>query len=272
MVEPAYTVLIPCKNGEKTIEQTLQSIFSQSIQPKRIIVVDDASKDGTPQILRKYPKVLTIRLEHNLPRDFARVPKLINLMLQHVSEPNGFIMISGDDCIYPKDYVELLLEEFEKDSRLLVASGSHMEQKIIEEASPHGAGRVIRYSFLRRVLPFPETIGWESWILFKALQNGGKVKRFPNVSYQHLKPYSSSSVWTFGQSMYELGYPLWFVLARVAKNFLFEPHKFQQLHMLGGFLEYRLKNKAKLDVGDFVRQYQKQRVRNLLVSVVLAKK
>lgn len=271
MVEPAYTVLIPCKNGEKNIEQTLQSIFSQSIQPKRIIVVDDASKDGTPQILRKYPEILTIRLEHNLPRDFARVPRLINLMLQHVSEPNGFIMISGDDCIYPKDYVELLLEEFEKAPQLLVASGSHMEQKIIEEASPHGAGRVILYSFFKQVLPFPETIGWESWILFKALQNGGKVKRFPNVSYQHLKPYSSSSVWTFGQSMYELGYPLWFVFARFLKNVLFEPNKLQQFTMLGGFLEFKLKRKHKLDIADFVARYQKQRIRRLLSKVPLVK-
>jgi len=112
MVETSYAVLIPCKNGEETIEQTLQSILSQTIPPKKIIVVDDASKDKTRQILQKYSEVLTIRLDHNLPRDFARVPQLINLMASRIGKPYSYIMISGDDSIYPKNYVELLLKEF----------------------------------------------------------------------------------------------------------------------------------------------------------------
>jgi len=272
MVENSYAVLIPCKNGEETIEQTLQSILSQTIPPSKIVVVDDASTDRTREILQKYPEVLKIHLSHNLPRDFARVPKLINLMLRSITKPYIYMMISGDDSVYPRNYVEVLLNEFERDSRLLVCSGSHTKQKIVEEASPHGSGRIIRYSFLRKVQPFPETIGWESWILFKALQAGGKVKRVSDLPFEHLKAYSSYSVWTFGQSMYELGYPLWFVLVRVAKNFLFEPHKLQQLHMLGGFLEYGLKRRPKLDVGDFVGRYQKQRIMNLLVNIVLGKK
>jgi len=264
MAENSYTVLIPCKNGEKTIQQTLQSIFSQTVPPKKIIVVDDASIDSTPSILKKYRGVLAIRLEHNLPRDWARVPKLVNLMLQHVPERTGFIMISGDDCLYPRDYVELLLNEFDKDPQLLIASGSHMEQKIVQGASPHGAGRMFRYSFLRRVLPFPESIGWESWVLFKALWLGGKAERLSNVSYKHLKPYSSSSVWTFGQSMYELGYPLWFVLGRFLKNILFEPNKLQQFTMLGGYVEYWLERRRRLDIADFVSMYQNHRIRRLI--------
>jgi len=153
----------------------------------------------------------------------------------------------------------------------LVCSGSHVKQNIIEKASPHGSGRIIRYSFLKEVLPFPESIGWESWILFKALQNGGKIKRISDISFQHLKPYSSASIWTFGQSMYELGYPLWFVFARFVKNVLFEPNKIQQFHMLNGFLEYKLKRKPKLDVADFVARYQKQRIKRLIRKIFLAK-
>src|SRR3990170_9021664 len=123
MVKASYVVVIPCKNGEETIGQTLQSILSQTIPPQKIIVVDDASTDRTPQILQKYPRVLTICLNHDLPRDFARVPKLINLMLRSISKPYIYIMISGDDSVYPRNYVEVLLNEFERDSKLLVCSG-----------------------------------------------------------------------------------------------------------------------------------------------------
>jgi glycosyltransferase involved in cell wall biosynthesis len=270
MADRSYVVLIPCKDGQETIEKTLQSILSQTIAPKSIIVVDDASTDNTPRILEKYPQILTIRLDHNLPRDFARVPKLVNLMLNRMPKTYAYVMISGDDSVYPTEYIELILREFERDAKLLVCSGTHIEQKIFEQSSPHGSGRIIKYSFLKKVIPFPESIGWESWVLFKALQYGGKVKRVAEVRFEHLKPYSSYSVWTFGQSMYELGYPFWFVLGRFAKNSIFESNKMQQLSMIGGFVEYRLERKPRLDVADFVTKYQKQRIQSLVRRLLRA--
>jgi glycosyltransferase involved in cell wall biosynthesis len=263
-VETSYAVLIPSKNGEATIEQTLQSILSQTIPAGKIVAIDDASTDATPQILKRFSQVTTIRCEHKLPRDFARVPRLINLGLKRMSEPCSYVMISGDDSLYPNNYVQLVLEEFKKDPKLYVCSGSHTKQRILDEASPHGSGRVVRYSFLKKILPLPESIGWESWILFKAQQMGGRVSRVANVSYQHLRPYDSSSVWTFGQSMYELGYPFWFVLARTAKNIVLESNKLQQLTMPAGFLEFKLKRKSKLDIAEFVSRSQVHRIRRIL--------
>jgi len=174
-------------------------------------------------------------------------------------------MISGDDSLYPDNYVQLLLQEFEKDPRLFVCSGIHTKQKILDEATPYGSGRMIRYSFLKQVLPIPDSVGWEGWVVFKARQMGGRVERVQTVSYQHLRSYGSSTLWAFGQGMYELGYPFWFVLARVVKNIVFEPNKLQQLTMLGGFIEFKLKRKHKLDVADFVVKNQIDRIRRLVV-------
>ena len=265
----SYAVLIPSKNGEATIAQTLQSILSQTIPIGEVIVIDDASTDATPQILKRFPQVITIRFEHKLPRDFARVPKLINRGLKRISKPCSYVMISGDDSLYPSNYLQLMHEALAKDPKLLVCSGSHTTQRTVDETSPHGSGRVIRYSFLKRILPLPESIGWESWILFKAQQMGGRVARIPNVSYQHLRPYGTSSVWTFGQSMHELGYPFWFVLARTAKNIVFESNKLQQLTMIAGFLEFKFRRKPKLDVADFVARSQTYRLKKLLRKIVL---
>lgn len=261
----SYAVLIPTKNGEATIEQTLRSIVFQTVPPKQIIVIDDASRDATAQILKKFSQATIIRLEHNLPRDFSRVLRLISLGLRRVSEPCSYVMISGDDSSYPDNYVQILLEEFEKDPRLFVCSGIHTKQKILDEATPHGSGRIIRYSFLKQVLPIPESVGWEGWIVFKARQMGGRVKRIQTVSYQHLRSYGSSTLWAFGQGMYELGYPFWFVLARLVKNIVFEPNKLQQLTMLGGFIEFELKRKPKLDISEFVVKIQIDRTRRLII-------
>ena len=41
-----YSVIMPVKDAEKTIIQSLESIFSQTILPKEIIVIDDNSRSG----------------------------------------------------------------------------------------------------------------------------------------------------------------------------------------------------------------------------------
>jgi glycosyltransferase involved in cell wall biosynthesis len=270
MARPSYTVIIPCKDGEATIEQTLQSVFAQSIPAQEIVVLDDASRDRTPHILKKYPQVHTVRLEHNLPRNWTRVAMLFALGVKSMSKPVDFVMISGDDCFFDETYVEQLLDEFAKDPSLLVCSGSHVRQKIVDEAAPHGAGRVFRYTFLRSLLPWQVTAAWESWVLFKALQVGGKSRRFATVSYRHLKPYSSGSVRMFGHGMYELGYPFLVVLGRFAKSVLFERRKLQQLQMILGYLEYRFRRVPRSDVADFVSRYQKQRVRRFVSRLLRA--
>ena len=43
----AYSVVIPAFNAEATIDETLQSVFRQSLAPRAVIVVDDGSTDAT---------------------------------------------------------------------------------------------------------------------------------------------------------------------------------------------------------------------------------
>lgn len=47
------TVVIPCFNAVDTIERALISVVSQEVIPKSIILIDDASTDGTSRIIRK---------------------------------------------------------------------------------------------------------------------------------------------------------------------------------------------------------------------------
>ncbi|OKS89001.1 glycosyltransferase family 2 protein [Mucilaginibacter polytrichastri] len=48
------TVAMATYNGEKYLEQQLQSILNQTLKPTEIIVCDDVSTDGTLAILKKY--------------------------------------------------------------------------------------------------------------------------------------------------------------------------------------------------------------------------
>jgi glycosyltransferase involved in cell wall biosynthesis len=66
MNDPKVSVLIPSYNQENVIEQTVMSSLTQDYNHLEVVVSDDASVDGTPQILKelqaKYPDRLKIFL------------------------------------------------------------------------------------------------------------------------------------------------------------------------------------------------------------------
>ena len=51
---PKISVIMPVYNGELFVEQAIDSLLTQSFQDWELIVVDDGSKDRTPQILEHY--------------------------------------------------------------------------------------------------------------------------------------------------------------------------------------------------------------------------
>jgi glycosyltransferase involved in cell wall biosynthesis len=65
---PLVTVLIPAYNAEKTIGRALDSVISQAYPELEIIVVDDASRDATADVVRHYEKadIHLLRLLQNV--------------------------------------------------------------------------------------------------------------------------------------------------------------------------------------------------------------
>lgn len=48
------SIIIPCFNSQETIRKCLDSALAQTVEPFEVIVVDDASTDDTPEILKSY--------------------------------------------------------------------------------------------------------------------------------------------------------------------------------------------------------------------------
>jgi glycosyltransferase involved in cell wall biosynthesis len=46
------SVVVPTYNGSSFIKETLASVFAQTSLPGEVLVVDDASRDGTPEVVR----------------------------------------------------------------------------------------------------------------------------------------------------------------------------------------------------------------------------
>ena len=103
--DDGVTAIIAVKDGAKTIGRTIESLLAQTIKPK-IIVVDDASTDGTGLEARKYDVEL-ITLKENLWVASARNEGLKKVKTKYV------MFMDADDAL-SDDYIEETMTTLEE--------------------------------------------------------------------------------------------------------------------------------------------------------------
>jgi hypothetical protein len=241
------------RDGAGTIGETLDSITSQRLPPEFVVVVDDGSTDTTPEILRAkqagFQELHVVRTGSKT-RDIRRLPLLLNLGISKAREEGGgrlpsYMMVSGDDNRLGPDHASTIIGRMEADPRLAVASGSWREERGLAGQMPHGGGRIVRTEFMESVGGrYPVAYGWETWILYKALQRGLNVAKFADVRYDHLRGFRPSNLLGWGRAMYSLGFPTVFVVLRFGANFLWASRGTQSrkasVTMLAGYLSAKL--------------------------------
>src|SRR5450759_436506 len=106
MASELVSIVMATYNGEKYLRKQLDSILEQTYQHFELIVVDDASTDGTLSILAEYAalddRIQVFPAEKNLGlvSNFERGLRLAN---------GNFIAFSDQDDIFRKDKIKLLL-------------------------------------------------------------------------------------------------------------------------------------------------------------------
>ena len=72
MNQPLVSVIICVYNGEQYLSDAIRSVQDQEYAPIELIVVDDASTDGTATLARSFPDVTLIELDENRGPSNAR--------------------------------------------------------------------------------------------------------------------------------------------------------------------------------------------------------
>lgn len=92
------SVIVPAFNAQATLAPCLESLFAQTLRAFEIIVVDDASTDGTRETARRFP-VKLLRLEANSGPGVARN--------EGAKAACGAVLAFTDsDCVAPPDWLE----------------------------------------------------------------------------------------------------------------------------------------------------------------------
>lgn len=91
---------VPSYNHAPFIEKSLNSILDQTLQPKKLLVIDDGSKDDSPKIIERVLKKCPFDAEL-IVRENRGVCKTLNEGFSHCKE-EFFAYISSDDIWLPE--------------------------------------------------------------------------------------------------------------------------------------------------------------------------
>ena len=76
MSVPRVSVVIPAYNAESHLERAVASVLEQTLPPTQVVLVDDASTDGTLEVMRalaeRHPEVVVVPLDENAGPGHAR--------------------------------------------------------------------------------------------------------------------------------------------------------------------------------------------------------
>lgn len=132
-----YVLLTAAKDEEVCIEEVIQLVVRQTVLPLAWIIIDDGSSDQTAKIIERfaaeYPFIQCHSAGSREGRNFGSQYKAIQAAYE-LAKPLEFEFVAiqdADQAPEQADYYESLLEEFQRNSQLGMASGFVYER-------PHG--------------------------------------------------------------------------------------------------------------------------------------
>ena len=116
-----YTIVIPNFNHRDTLPGALISALEQTLQPEKIIILDDASTDDS--IKRLQSTIKSSKIEIIESKENEGISKVLNKALEHINTPY-FIQLDGDDWL-ECHAAEKLITSLERTPHAAYAYGNH---------------------------------------------------------------------------------------------------------------------------------------------------
>ena len=107
--KPLVSIIMNCHNGGKFLEQSVNSIISQTYKNWELIFLDNDSKDDSKKIITKFPDK---RIKYFKSKKFNRLYKSRNLAIQNAK--GDFISFLDTDDLWQKDKLEKQINFFSK--------------------------------------------------------------------------------------------------------------------------------------------------------------
>lgn len=152
MHEPSklISVLIPAYNGEPEIAKALLSVTNQNYRPLQLIVVDDASKDGTATLVAKFIQEGESLKESKLLKHDENLGLSKSLNDGLLQAKGSLVLILHQDCeLIGNDWIEKASARM-KDEKVAIVTGYYGIPDMQDNSYVKRAFGVLRKQFHRR--------------------------------------------------------------------------------------------------------------------------
>lgn len=114
VVEKAMAIIIPSYNNASVYRKNLDALFAQNYSNYRVIYIDDASSDGTADLVEDYVKELGVGENFTLIRNGERCGALKNLYdaIYSCDDDEIIVTYDGDDWFAHKNVLKIVNEAY----------------------------------------------------------------------------------------------------------------------------------------------------------------
>lgn len=279
-----YYIVIPAHNEQEFIGLTLQSLISQTVLPKKIVVVNDNSTDKTEEIVLDYAKEnpyisLVNKTSSAIHLPGSKVIQAFHKGFETLDEDYDIIVKLDGDLILPNNYFETILNIFKKDPKVGMAGGfAYIEKNgewILENLTDkdhiRGAFKAYRKECFLQIGNLKPAMGWDTVDELLSKFYNWKVVTDNSLIVKHLKPtganYSKTARYKQGEAFYTLGYGFLITTVSSAKLALMKKKPLLFFDYIKGFWKAK-KAKTPLLVTEaqakFIRKYRLKKMKEKL--------
>ena len=110
MIYAKYAVVIVTYNRQQLLQECVDNVENQTIAPDSIIIVNNASTDGTLDYLEKLKKKSEIVDIISLPQNLGGAGGFAKGIGRAMKKNVDCVLIIDDDAMISRDYMELILQ------------------------------------------------------------------------------------------------------------------------------------------------------------------
>jgi poly-beta-1,6-N-acetyl-D-glucosamine synthase len=275
-----YCLITPCRDEEKYARRTIESVLRQSVPPALWIIVDDGSKDSTPQILAEYAaRVPWIKVITRTDRGDRKLGGgVIDAFYSGYDtiDPNDFDYVCKFDLDLdiPPGYFEGLMRRMEVNPRIGTASGKpYMElngrlvAEVCGDENSVGMIKFYRTTCFEQIGGFVRELMWDGIDCHRCRMLGWIAVSWndEDIRFIHLRPMGTShkNWWTgrvrHGVGQWFMGTSVPYLLASAIFRLAKPPILLGSAAMVWGYLRSALTGKERYgepQFRQFLRSYQ----------------
>lgn len=279
-----YYIVIPAHNEEAFIALTLDSLISQTVLPKKVVVVNDNSTDKTAEIVMAFAKensfiTLVNKTSEAIHLPGSKVIQAFHKGYETLDEEYDVIVKLDADLILPNNYFETILNIFEKDPTIGMAGGfAYIEKNgewILENLTDkdhiRGAFKAYRKACFEQIGNLKPAMGWDTVDELLSKFYGWKVVTDASLIVKHLKPtganYNKTARYKQGEAFYTLGYGFLITSIASAKLAMMKKKPLLFLDYIKGFWKAKAAKTPLLVTSEqakFIRNYRLKKMKEKL--------